>query len=85
MPSSGLLSVLSHTESPDCEATAAAHWQAYQCSRLLIVHGRNSYKRSAALGQYVMRRSLISSTMQVQYLVALKMCRKLLSRFNFYI
>lgn len=33
--------------------------------RLLMVHGRNSYKRSAALGQFVMHRGLIISTMQV--------------------
>lgn len=34
--------------------------------RLLMVHGRNSYKRSAALGQFVMHRGMIISTMQVQ-------------------
>lgn len=33
--------------------------------RLLMVHGRNSYKRSAALGQFVMHRGMIISTMQV--------------------
>lgn len=33
--------------------------------RLLVVHGRNSYKRSAALGQFVMHRGMIISTMQV--------------------
>lgn len=33
--------------------------------RLLMVHGRSSYKRSAALGQFVMHRGLIISTMQV--------------------
>ncbi|XP_072323082.1 probable phospholipid-transporting ATPase IIB [Scyliorhinus torazame] len=32
--------------------------------RLLMVHGRNSYKRSAALGQFVIHRGLIISTMQ---------------------
>uniref|UniRef100_A0A8C7GNL7 Phospholipid-transporting ATPase n=1 Tax=Oncorhynchus kisutch TaxID=8019 RepID=A0A8C7GNL7_ONCKI len=36
--------------------------------RLLMVHGRNSYKRSAALGQFVMHRGMIISTMQVTYL-----------------
>lgn len=36
--------------------------------RLLMVHGRNSYKRSAALGQFVMHRGLIISTMQVSSL-----------------
>lgn len=34
--------------------------------RLLMVHGRNSYKRSAALGQFVMHRGMIISTMQVK-------------------
>lgn len=33
--------------------------------RLLMVHGRNSYKRSAALSQFVIHRSLCISTMQV--------------------
>ncbi len=32
-----------------------------------MVHGRNSYKRSAALGQFVMHRGMIISTMQVTY------------------
>lgn len=35
--------------------------------RLLMVHGRNSYKRSAALSQFVIHRSLCISTMQVRY------------------
>lgn len=35
--------------------------------RLLMVHGRNSYKRSAALGQFVMHRGMIISTMQVTH------------------
>jgi len=30
-----------------------------------MVHGRNSYKRSAALSQFIMHRGLIISTMQV--------------------
>lgn len=34
--------------------------------RLLMVHGRNSYKRSAALSQFVIHRSLCISAMQVQ-------------------
>lgn len=34
--------------------------------RLLVVHGRSSYKRSAALGQFVMHRGLVISTMQVR-------------------
>ena len=33
--------------------------------RLLMVHGRNSYKRSAALSQFVIHRSLCISAMQV--------------------
>lgn len=32
-----------------------------------MVHGRNSYKRSAALGQFVMHRGLIISTMQAVF------------------
>ncbi|XP_014260089.1 probable phospholipid-transporting ATPase IIB isoform X2 [Cimex lectularius] len=35
-----------------------------QLQRLLLVHGRNSYKRSAALSQFVIHRGLIISTMQ---------------------
>uniref|UniRef100_A0A8C0W6Z7 Phospholipid-transporting ATPase n=1 Tax=Castor canadensis TaxID=51338 RepID=A0A8C0W6Z7_CASCN len=35
--------------------------------RLLVVHGRNSYKRSAALGQFVMHRGLVISTMQAVF------------------
>ncbi|XP_071064697.1 probable phospholipid-transporting ATPase IIB isoform X2 [Dasypus novemcinctus] len=35
--------------------------------RLLMVHGRNSYKRSAALGQFVLHRGLIISTMQAVF------------------
>ncbi|XP_053427309.1 probable phospholipid-transporting ATPase IIB isoform X5 [Nycticebus coucang] len=35
--------------------------------RLLVVHGRNSYKRSAALGQLVMHRGLVISTMQAVF------------------
>ncbi|XP_040569427.1 probable phospholipid-transporting ATPase IIA isoform X1 [Lepeophtheirus salmonis] len=33
-------------------------------ARLLLVHGRNSYKRSAALSQFVIHRGLIITTMQ---------------------
>jgi len=32
---------------------------------LLMVHGRNSYKRSASLSQFVIHRGLIISVMQV--------------------
>eukprot|EP00069_Balaena_mysticetus_P003265 bmy_16552T0 len=35
--------------------------------RLLVVHGRSSYKRSAALSQFVMHRGLIISTMQAVF------------------
>ncbi|XP_072267653.1 probable phospholipid-transporting ATPase IIB isoform X2 [Pyxicephalus adspersus] len=35
--------------------------------QLLMVHGRNSYKRSAALGQFVIHRGLIISTMQAVF------------------
>uniref|UniRef100_A0A671MAT5 Phospholipid-transporting ATPase n=1 Tax=Sinocyclocheilus anshuiensis TaxID=1608454 RepID=A0A671MAT5_9TELE len=35
--------------------------------RLLMVHGHNSYKRSAALGQFVMHRGMIISTMQAVF------------------
>ncbi|XP_039695283.1 putative phospholipid-transporting ATPase IIB isoform X3 [Pteropus medius] len=35
--------------------------------RLLMVHGRRSYKRSAALGQFVMHRGLLISTMQAVF------------------
>uniref|UniRef100_A0A9J7Z5Q7 Phospholipid-transporting ATPase n=1 Tax=Cyprinus carpio carpio TaxID=630221 RepID=A0A9J7Z5Q7_CYPCA len=35
--------------------------------RLLMVHGRNGYKRSAALGQFVMHCGMVISTMQVTY------------------
>ena len=31
-----------------------------------MVHGRSSYKRSAALSQFVMHRGLVISTMQVR-------------------
>jgi len=35
--------------------------------RLLLVHGRNSYKRSAALSQFVIHRGLIITTMQAVF------------------
>ncbi|XP_061026358.1 probable phospholipid-transporting ATPase IIB isoform X4 [Eubalaena glacialis] len=35
--------------------------------RLLVVHGRSSYKRSAALSQFVMHRGLVISTMQAVF------------------
>lgn len=36
-------------------------------AKLLLVHGRRSYKRSAALSQFVIHRGLIISTMQAVY------------------
>ncbi|XP_030742911.2 probable phospholipid-transporting ATPase IIA [Echinops telfairi] len=50
------------------QASLAADFSVTQfkhLGRLLMVHGRNSYKRSAALSQFVMHRSLCISTMQV--------------------
>merc|ERR1719379_3128594 len=35
--------------------------------RLLLVHGRNSYKRSASLAQFVIHRGLIITTMQAVF------------------
>lgn len=36
-------------------------------ARLLLVHGRHSYKRSASLSQFVVHRGLIISTMQAVF------------------
>ncbi|XP_064467003.1 probable phospholipid-transporting ATPase IIB isoform X2 [Ornithodoros turicata] len=41
--------------------------QFHHISRLLLVHGRYSYKRSAALSQFVIHRGLIISTMQAVF------------------
>ncbi|KAJ8302841.1 hypothetical protein KUTeg_019237 [Tegillarca granosa] len=52
------------------QASLAADFSITQFShigRLLMVHGRNSYKRSAALSQFVIHRSLIISTMQAVF------------------
>lgn len=52
------------------QASLAADFSVTQfkhLGRLLMVHGRNSYKRSAALSQFVIHRSLCISTMQVEY------------------
>ncbi|CAH2002034.1 unnamed protein product [Acanthoscelides obtectus] len=38
-----------------------------QLARLLLVHGRKSYKRSASLAQFVIHRGLIISTMQAVF------------------
>lgn len=51
------------------QASLAADFSVSQfkhIGRLLVVHGRSSYKRSAALSQFVMHRGLIISTMQVR-------------------
>uniref|UniRef100_A0A3Q3K2N5 Phospholipid-transporting ATPase n=1 Tax=Monopterus albus TaxID=43700 RepID=A0A3Q3K2N5_MONAL len=52
------------------QASLAADFSVTQfkhLGRLLMVHGRNSYKRSAALSQFVIHRSLCISTMQVEH------------------
>ena len=49
------------------QASLAADFSVTQfksIGRLFLVHGRNSYKRSAALAQFVMHRGLIISVMQ---------------------
>ncbi|CAF0909288.1 unnamed protein product [Didymodactylos carnosus] len=52
------------------QASSAADFSINQfsyLSRLLLVHGRNSYKRSAALSQFIMHRGLIISVMQAVF------------------
>uniref|UniRef100_A0A3Q2XR57 Phospholipid-transporting ATPase n=1 Tax=Hippocampus comes TaxID=109280 RepID=A0A3Q2XR57_HIPCM len=52
------------------QASLAADFSVTQfkhLGRLLMVHGRNSYKRSAALSQFVIHRSLCISTMQAVF------------------
>ncbi|XP_032827206.1 putative phospholipid-transporting ATPase IIB isoform X3 [Petromyzon marinus] len=52
------------------QASLAADFSVTQfkhIGRLLMVHGRNSYKRSAALSQFVIHRGLIISTMQAVF------------------
>ncbi|XP_076448860.1 putative phospholipid-transporting ATPase IIB isoform X2 [Babylonia areolata] len=52
------------------QASLAADFSITQFShigRLLLVHGRNSYKRSASLSQFVIHRGLIITTMQVVF------------------
>lgn len=52
------------------QASLAADFSIQQfrhIGRLLVVHGRSSYKRSAALGQFVMHRGLVISTMQAVF------------------
>jgi phospholipid-translocating ATPase len=49
------------------QASLAADFSITQFShvaRLILVHGRNSYKRSASLSQFVMHRGLIISVIQ---------------------
>merc|ERR1711949_72727 len=49
------------------QASLAADFSINQFShigRLLLVHGRNSYKRSASLSQFVIHRGLVITTMQ---------------------
>merc|ERR1712223_190383 len=55
------------------QASLAADWSITQFShvaRLLLVHGRNSYKRSASLSQFVIHRGLIITTMQAIFSAA---------------
>ena len=50
------------------QASLAADFSLTQFShvaKLILVHGRNSYKRSASLSQFVIHRGLIITTMQV--------------------
>ena len=64
-----MASSLCPVEQEGKQASLAADFSITQfkhIGRLLMVHGRNSYKRSAALGQFVMHRGMIISTMQVQ-------------------
>lgn len=52
------------------QASLAADFSISQFSHLanlLLVHGRRSYKRSAALSQFVIHRGLIISTMQAVF------------------
>ncbi|KAI0229267.1 putative phospholipid-transporting ATPase IIB [Lamellibrachia satsuma] len=52
------------------QASLAADFSVTQFShlgRLLVVHGRNSYKSSASLSQFVIHRGLIISTMQAVF------------------
>ncbi|OXV07652.1 hypothetical protein Egran_04582 [Elaphomyces granulatus] len=44
--------------------------QFHHLTKLLVWHGRNSYKRSAKLGQFIMHRGLIISACQTMYSIA---------------
>jgi phospholipid-translocating ATPase len=46
--------------------------QFYHLVKLLVWHGRNSYKRSAKLAQFVIHRGLIIAVCQTMYSIALK-------------
>jgi len=46
--------------------------QFYYLTKLLVWHGRNSYKRSAKLAQFVIHRGLIISVCQTMYSIAIK-------------
>jgi phospholipid-translocating ATPase len=46
--------------------------QFYHLVKLLVWHGRNSYKRSAKLAQFVIHRGLIVAVCQTMYSIALK-------------
>ncbi|KAI1008047.1 putative phospholipid-transporting ATPase [Podosphaera aphanis] len=46
--------------------------QFYHLTKLLVWHGRNSYKRSAKLAQFVIHRGLIISVCQTMYSIAIK-------------
>ncbi|XP_046386255.1 probable phospholipid-transporting ATPase IIB isoform X3 [Ischnura elegans] len=52
------------------QASLAADFSVTQfryLARLMLVHGRRSYKRSASLGQFVIHRGLVISTMQAVF------------------
>ncbi|KAK1688112.1 phospholipid-translocating P-type ATPase [Colletotrichum godetiae] len=46
--------------------------QFYHLTKLLVWHGRNSYKRSAKLAQFVIHRGLIIAACQTMYSIAIK-------------
>ncbi|KAK2602409.1 hypothetical protein N8I77_008944 [Diaporthe amygdali] len=46
--------------------------QFYHLTKLLVWHGRNSYKRSAKLAQFVIHRGLIIAVCQTMYSIAIK-------------
>lgn len=46
--------------------------QFFHLTKLLVWHGRNSYKRSAKLAQFVIHRGLIISVCQTMYSIAIK-------------